>query len=94
MALPLVPLAGMAAKYGAVALAGYALSRQIHTARVDQRAEDAFDEVSEGLGLGRPRDRDQMNGSIRFRRVIRLGTNGPGIEIDATALGRLRLRRV
>jgi len=94
MALPLAPLAAMAAKYGAVALAGYALARQVQHGRTDQRAEDALDELDEGLSLHRPRDREQVNGAMRFRRVVRLGTNGPGVEIDATALGRFRFRRI
>lgn len=94
MALPLAPIAVMAAKYGAVALAGYALARQIQPGRTDQQVEDAFDEMPEGLSAHRPRDREQVNGALRFRRVVRLGTHGPGIEIDASALGRLRMRRV
>lgn len=94
MALPLAPIAVMAAKYGAVALAGYALARQIQPGRTDQQVEDALDEMTEGLSINRPRDREQVNGAMRFRRVVRLGTNGPGIEIDASALGRLRMRRL
>ncbi len=94
MALPLAPLAAMAAKYGAVALAGYALARQIQPGRTDQTVEDALDELDDGLSVHRPRDREQINGALRFRRVVRLGTEGPGIEIDATALGRFRFRRL
>lgn len=94
MALPLAPIAAMAMKYGAVALAGYAVARQMQPGRVDQRSEDALDELPEGLSAHRPRDRDQINGAARFRRVIRLGATGPGIEIDATALGRFRMRQV
>lgn len=94
MALPIVPIAVAAAKYGSVALATYAFARQIQAGRVDQRHEDALDDVDEGLVLHRPRDRDQVNGAGRFRRIIRLGVNGPGIEIDASALGRVKLRRV
>ena len=94
MALPLAPIAVMAAKYGAVALAGYALARQIQPGRTDQQVEDAFDQMPEGLSAHRPRDREQLNGALRFRRVVRLGTHGPGIEIDASALGRLRMRRI
>lgn len=94
MALPLAPIAVMAAKYGAMALAGYAFARQIQPGRTDQKIEDAFDEMDEGFCLHRPNDREQVNGAMRFRRVVRLSVNGPGIEIDATALGRLRMRRV
>lgn len=94
MALPLAPVAVMAAKYGAVALAGLALARQLQAGRTDQRAEDALDDLPEGVATHRPRDRDQINGSARFRRVIRIGTSGPGVELDLTALGRIRFRRV
>jgi hypothetical protein len=34
-----------------------------------------------------------VNATARFRRVIRLGQSGPGLEIDATAFGRIRFRR-
>ncbi|SDW10703.1 hypothetical protein [Roseicitreum antarcticum] len=94
MALPLVPLAGMALKYGAVALAGYALSRQITAGAVNQRHEDMLDEVPEGATVRQPADRGQVNASMRFRRIIRLGADGPGLDIDASALGRFRVKRV
>ena len=94
MALPLVPIAGVALRYGAVALAAYVVTRGIHRGHTDQRAEDAMDEVPEGLSAHRPRDRDQVNGAARFRRVIRVGPTGPGVEIDITALGRMTFRRI
>jgi hypothetical protein len=94
MPLPIVPIAGVALRYGAVALAAYALSRQTHWGYTDQRAEDAMDDMPEGVAAHRPRDRDQLNAAVKLRRVIRLGSTGPGIEIDATALTRIRLRRV
>lgn len=94
MPLPLAPLATFAVKYGAVAIAGYALARQIQPARIDQRAEDALDELPEGLAMRSPRDREQVNATARARRVIRLGASGPGLEIDAAFLARLRFRRV
>ncbi len=94
MALPLAPIAGVALRYGAVALAAYVVTRGIHRGHTDQRAEDAMDEIAEGLTAHRPRDREQVNGAARFRRVVRLGTVGPGVEIDITALGRMKFRRV
>ncbi len=92
MALPLAPIAGLALRYGAVALASYAVARSCEPGRRDQRAEDALDDTPEGMTLRR--DPDQLNSTARFRRVVRLGTNGPGVEIDATGLGRIRLKRI
>lgn len=94
MPVPLAPIAATAARYGAIALAGYVLARQMERGRVDQRAEDAFDDLPEGLTGQHARDRQQWNMAGRFRRVVRLGTSGPGVEIDASLLGRIRLRRV
>lgn len=95
MALPLAPVAVVALRYGAVALALYALSRRArHGGRIDQRVEDAMDELHDGLSTQRPRDRDQINATARMRRTLRLGPAGPGVEIDFASLARLRLRRV
>ncbi|UWP89058.1 hypothetical protein [Aliiroseovarius crassostreae] len=104
MALPLAPIAVVALRYGAVAVATYAVARSVERGRRDQRAEDALDDVPEGLtlrrGLGPERgpergpECDQVNATGRLRRVFRLGENGPGIEIDAVSLTRLRFRKV
>lgn len=94
MPLPLAPIAGIALRYGAVAVATYALTRRvsIQKGHFDQRGEDAMDDVSEGVSLRR--DPEQVNGTTRFRRVVRLGADGPGVEIDVTALGRIRFRKL
>lgn len=92
MPLPLAPLAGVALRYGAIALAAYGVKRALRPGRIDQKAEDAFDGMDEGLAVHRPADRCQTNTAARFRRVIRLGETA--IEIDAAALGRLRIRRI
>ena len=96
MALPLAPIATplvtTALRYGAVALAGYAIARSVEKGRRDQRAEDALDDVPEGLTARR--EREQVNATHRFRRVFRLGPMGPGVEIDATTLTRIRFRKV
>lgn len=92
MALPLAPVAGIALRYGAVALLAYAATRAADPARRDQRAEDAHDDLAEGVGLRSERGQANLNG--RLRRTVRLGAGGPGVEIDASLLGRLRLRRV
>lgn len=91
MALPLAPIAGIALRYGAVALATYAATRSIPNLRRDQATEDILDEVEEGLSARR--DANQMNATARFFRTIRVGKSGPGLEIDATTLTRIRFRR-
>ena len=92
MAIPLAPIAGVALRYGAVALAAYAATRTIPQLRRDQPTADALDQVEEGIETRR--DPEQMNATARFRRVVRLGKTGPAVEIDATALTRIRLRRL
>lgn len=91
MPLPLAPVAGIALRYGAVAVASYAVSRSVRIGRRDQRGEDALDTLDEGVSMHR--DGDQGNATARFRRVIRLGDSGPGIEIDISAIGRIRVRK-
>lgn len=92
MPLPLAPIAGFAIRYGAVALATYAISRKISAGRRDQRAEDALDDLEEGLSIRR--DNGQTSSSARFKRVIRIGNDGPGVEIDISAFGRFKIRRL
>lgn len=92
MALPLAPIAGLALRYGAVALTAYAIARAAERGPRDQRAEDAMDDLPEGVQIRR--DTDRVSGAGRFRRTFRVGHDGPGIEVDATALGRIRFRRV
>jgi hypothetical protein len=94
MALPLAPVAVVALRYGTVALAAYAISRRMERSSTSQASEDALDRVDEGLAGHRPRDRQQVNAQARWRRTIRLGRAGPGLEIDATALGRIKFRKV
>lgn len=92
MPLPVAPIAAFALRYGSVALATWAAARQFSPGRRDQRAEDALDDTPEGLTARR--EPEQMNATGRMRRVIRWGNSGPAVEIDATALGRLRIRRL
>ncbi|SPH23719.1 hypothetical protein DEA8626_02786 [Defluviimonas aquaemixtae] len=92
MPLPLAPIAGFALRYGAIAVAAYGLRRVLRKGRTDQRAEDALDDMDEGIAVHHPTDRGQTNASARFRRVINWGKGG--VEIDAAALARFRVRRV
>ena len=92
MPLPLAPIAGIALRYGVVAVATYAVTRRIERGFYDQRSEDAMNDVNEGLSLRR--DKEQVNGTGRFKRTVRFGATGPGVEIDVTALGRIQFRRI
>ncbi|MHA6265689.1 hypothetical protein [uncultured Aliiroseovarius sp.] len=92
MPLPLAPIAAIALRYGTVAVATYALARSVERGRRDQRAEDALDDAPEGMTARR--DAEQVNATARMRRVIRFGDSGPGIEIDAVSLTRIRFRKV
>jgi hypothetical protein len=102
MPLPLAPLLPLVLRLGAVATAGYAASRwaraRVGTGRTDQRAEDALDDLGEGLAVHRPADRaggqtgnSQTNAAARIVRVIRFG--GKAWEVDAGLMARLRLRQ-
>jgi hypothetical protein len=99
MPLPLAPLLPLALRLGAVATAGYAVSRWVKArsfpGRTDQRAEDALDDLGEGVSLHRPPDRgsdgvSQSNATARMVRVIRFG--GRRYEVDAAFLARFRVR--
>lgn len=92
MPLPVAPIAGFAIRYGAVAIATYAATRAIPKLRRDQHIEDQLDKVEEGIELRR--DPEQINATGRFCRTIRLGHNGPGLQVDATALTRIKFKRV
>ena len=92
MPLPIAPITAFALRYGTVALATYAVARSVERGRRCQHAEDAHDKIPEGLTARR--ETDQLNATGRMRRVIRLGANGPGIEFDATAHGRVKFRKI
>ncbi|MBL9062979.1 hypothetical protein [Tabrizicola sp.] len=97
MPLPLAPLLPLALRFGVVATTTFALTRLVaatHPGRTDQRAEDALDDLGEGLSLHRPADRAedrQTNATARLRRVIRF--RGKTWELDAGAMARFRLRQ-
>ena len=86
MALPVIPIA--------LAAGAFALARNVSIEPADQRLEDGFDNLSEGFSVGRGPMRDQINGGYKYKRIVRFGEKGPAIEIDASALARLRVRRV
>ena len=95
MPLPLAPLIPLAVRLGLVASTTWAVTRWVrsatHPGRTDQRAEDALDELGEGLSVHRPADRDQQtNATARVLRVIRF--RGQSYEVDAGLMARFRLR--
>jgi len=93
--LALGPLAWTALRVGAVAaMALYAARGRSQPKQAEQ--ELVLDDLPDGLSARphRAEDESAMHGAGRFRRTIRLGRSGPGFEVDAAALARLRLRRV
>ncbi|MDQ2065230.1 hypothetical protein Q9295_02495 [Xinfangfangia sp. CPCC 101601] len=100
MPLPLAPILPLALRLGAVAATGYAatrwLRRRTYEGRTDQRAEDALDDLGEGLSLHRPADRvssdgaGQTNAGLRVNRVVRF--RGKSYEMDIGIIGRVRVR--
>jgi hypothetical protein len=71
-----------------------AVVRKIHISPVIQEVEDTLDTVDEGISVRKMGDNSQMNGAVRWKRIVRFGADGPGVEIDVSALGRLRWRKV
>lgn len=102
MPLPLAPLLPVALRIAMVATTAFAMTRWVrarsYAGRTDQRAEDAFDDLGEGLSLHRPADRaadsvddSQTNATARLRRVIRF--RGKSWELDAGLMARFKLRQ-
>ncbi len=97
MPLPfaLAPLVPIALRLGAAAAVGFAARRALtartHKGRTDQRAEDALDDLDEGLALHRPKDAPgQRNAALRIRRTIRF--RGRTWQLDAGAIARWNLK--
>ena len=98
MPAPLVlsPLAWTAIRIGALAAVAVYASRHRASEPKDAEREAVLDGVAEGVEARPHRAEAEraLHGAGRIRRVLRFGRRGPGLEIDAAALGRLRLRRV
>lgn len=93
----LAPLAWKAAQIGAVvAVTWYAARRQRPEGPRDVWRERVMDEVDEGVETDFERGSNEARaaGAARFKRTVRVGATGPGVEIDFTSLARLRVRRV
>ena len=97
MPLPLAPLIPIVLRLSAVAALGYAAKRALAAntfpGRTDQRAEDALDDLGEGISAHSPADTPrQHNAGLRLRRTIRF--RGKTYEIDAGMMARFRLREI
>ncbi|MEM8872316.1 MAG: hypothetical protein AAGB10_02625 [Pseudomonadota bacterium] len=95
MPVPIAPIAWTAVRIGTVAAAAYYMGRRTRTAPKHVWRERALDDAVEGIEVTTQREEREANAHAagRIRRTIRLGT-GPGVEVDVTALGRVRFRRV
>jgi hypothetical protein len=94
--LALSPLAWTAIRVGALAAVALYASRNRTPEPKHAEQEMVLDGLDEGVAARPHRAEAEraVHGAGRFRRVLRLGPSGPALEIDAAALGRLRLRRV
>ncbi len=100
MPLPLAPLLPLVLRLGAVAAASYTVTRwmqgRVQSGRTDQRAEDALDDLGEGLSAHKPLDRadeslTQTNSSGRIVRVVHFGQRR--FVVDAAFIARFRVRK-
>lgn len=92
MALPVLAVASTALRLGIVAYGAYSIVSSVSRAPADFRGDAALDDLQEGLAMRNERDR--ADATYRWKRTIRLGQSGPGLEIDAAAFGRIRFRKV
>ncbi len=94
--IALSPLAWMAVRYGTVAALALIAARNRASHPKDPAQETMLDELPEGLRAKphRAEGESGLHGDGRVRRVFRLRPGGPGIELEAAGLARLRMRRV
>ena len=94
MPAALAPLAWTALRLGAVAAVALIASRNASRPKSAEH-QAVLDALPEGIGGHTHRSEAEraVHGHGRLRRVFRF-RNGPAVEIDASALGRVRLRRV
>ena len=93
----LAPVAWKIAQLGAVAaVAWYASRKRRAEGPREVWREHVLDDVDEGLetDFSRAREESRLGAAVRFKRGIRLGASGPGVEIDFSGLTRLKLRRL
>ncbi len=94
--IALSPLAWMAVRYGTVAALTLIAARNRASHPKDPAHDAVLDELPEGVRAKphRAEAESGLHGDGRVRRVFRLRPGGPGIELEAAGLARLRMRRV
>lgn len=93
----LAPVAWKVAQFGAVAaVAWYASRRRRPDGPYEIWRERVLDGVEEGLetDFSQTSDEARVGAAGRFKRGVRLGVDGPGLEFDFSGLTRLRVRRI
>lgn len=95
MALPLAPIALNVARIGAVAAIAWYVRRSAQAAPKHVWREAAMDDLNDGVEITADRSAAEHNGhaAARLRRTIRMGGLG-AVELDLSAMGRIRLRKV
>ncbi|MFO1143936.1 MAG: hypothetical protein U1E59_16465 [Amaricoccus sp.] len=91
----LSPIAWRTAQLVAFAAMAVYASRARNSGPKDAAHERVLDDLPDGVSAHAHRAEAErgMHAAGRFRRVLRLGPNGPALEFEAAGLGRLRLRR-
>lgn len=92
MAIPIPPLAFLALRYGAVAVAGYAAARYAKPGRFSPAVEAEMDAAPDGFQVCKAPG--QLAAAAKFTKNWRAGRFGPRFRVDGTALARLRIRRL
>ncbi len=94
--IALSPIAWMAVRYGALAAVALVAARNRASAPKDPTHETILDEIPEGVRATphRAEAESALHTNGRVRRVFRLRRDGPGFEVEAAGLARVRFRRV
>lgn len=94
--IALTPLAWTALRFGAMAAVALYASRAAGARETQSEHERVLDDLPEGLTTHPQRSETEkaVHGHGRLRRTFRLRPGGPGLEVDAAGLGRVRFRRV
>lgn len=92
MALNIPPMAFIALRYGAVAVAGFAAARYAKPGRFSDAVEAEMDAAPDGFDMRKAPG--QLAAAGKFSKIWRAGRVGPRFRVDGTALARLRIRRV